>query len=500
MLAAAVAAAPPRPLPAGRPGPLSFSDAVAAAKAEAAGAAAQEAGVGRKVDVAGAAVDDTGEDDEPVEYRPYHIAFENWTAAAVVVIFLVYPTVTQQLFRMFGCLEIGGGERVLKREMSISCESSTYTFWVMAITVPFLVVFGLGVPLASFGVLHRNRHLTRDLDFARKFSFLYKGYRPERLYWETVGLLRKLTISFIVVFFEGRQLIQSLLGLGLLVGFFTLDLVAKPFQTPRLNALGAASLAASSITIYSGMFLNNFISDDDEMAVTVFLLAVNLAFLLAVALVVARNFLHSAVTVTTTFRNRVNSDVELSRHGKMTFRRVAGIVRHAYGAFSEHGREKEEEGGDADAPRSPPAISSSFSSAGAAAGAPAAKAAPPSFATAAFRAFADPSGPLSSPPSGGSALLALLAPLDLADSESGGAPRGARPGRPAARHAPAAPATAEAPVAWTDLTAAAAAQLVAAEAAGAAAGGGPQPWSPPSELVDDVAAAHRGDALAVQDA
>eukprot|EP00741_Cyanophora_paradoxa_P007802 tig00001214_g7548.t1 len=297
---------------------------------------------------------------DPVAHRPLRLALDYWVSAALVTIFLVYPTVTQQLFRMFGCIDVGNGTLVLKREMSIGCASAGYRLWLLAVTVPCLLAFGLGLPVAVFLLLLRNKHRVRELAFRRKFSFLFKGYRRERLYWETVSLVRKLVIGFVVVFFEGRQLIQSLLGFGVLVFFFSMNLVMKPWETRRLNLVDNLALFASTTTIYSGIFLTGpDLTEADTMAVTVCLLGLNLAFLAMVAFVVLRNLAASGAAAAATFRARLAADPAWSRPAEgpaaaATFRRVGLLAKHAYGALTARHGGEEGEDSEAGSPRAGP--------------------------------------------------------------------------------------------------------------------------------------------------
>jgi hypothetical protein len=97
-----------------------------------------------------------------------------------------------------------------------------------------------------------------------KFGFLYNGYKRDNFGWEIIIMYRKIVCLFISVLL-GRSgiIVQAFVLLILLVIFYQLNGVNRPFRTRALNEVEDASLMTQIITIYCGLF---FISQANEDA------------------------------------------------------------------------------------------------------------------------------------------------------------------------------------------------------------------------------------------
>lgn len=94
-----------------------------------------------------------------------------------------------------------------------------------------------------------------------KFGFLYNGYKRDNYGWEIIIMYRKILCLFIGVALGSKGIIvQAFVLLILLVVFYQLNGVNRPFGTRALNEVEDASLMTQIITIYCGLF---FISKAD---------------------------------------------------------------------------------------------------------------------------------------------------------------------------------------------------------------------------------------------
>jgi hypothetical protein len=120
-------------------------------------------------------------------------------------------------------------------------------------------MWGLGIPFFALVLLTREKHKLSKIDTLEKFGFLYRGYKKEFFYWETVIMYRKVILIFISVFIQNYGAIsQAMIVFLLLIIFFVINTNKKPFVSIALNDLETYSLASSMITIYCGIF---YISD-----------------------------------------------------------------------------------------------------------------------------------------------------------------------------------------------------------------------------------------------
>eukprot|EP01012_Entosiphon_sulcatum_P008615 TRINITY_DN14727_c0_g1_i3.p1 TRINITY_DN14727_c0_g1~~TRINITY_DN14727_c0_g1_i3.p1 ORF type:complete len:1977 (+),score=156.81 TRINITY_DN14727_c0_g1_i3:31-5931(+) len=117
---------------------------------------------------------------------------------SVVAVFLLYPSLMQQLAKGFRCTEEINKHRYLVFDVSIECAGPQYVFFRTLCTI-FSLSYGILVPVTAVIVLRINIRWLQDTIFFTRYGFLYKGYRPHAWWWEAVLLVRKAMLSFIVV-------------------------------------------------------------------------------------------------------------------------------------------------------------------------------------------------------------------------------------------------------------------------------------------------------------
>ena len=81
--------------------------------------------------------------------------------------------------------------------------------WVSVVVIPFIILWGLGIPSLAFFLLRRVKSNLDDVAIKEKYGFIYNGYRVEKYYWEIIIMYRKITFIFIAVFLrESGILVQ----------------------------------------------------------------------------------------------------------------------------------------------------------------------------------------------------------------------------------------------------------------------------------------------------
>ncbi len=121
--------------------------------------------------------------------------------------------------------------------------------------MPGCVVWVIGVPLIVWSLLKDRKQQLENEEVKSKFGFLYNGYKPSNYFWESVIMLRKVSIIFIAVFLQGEgSRIQAFVVFMLVVCFTVLTSRRKPYLSRRVNDLEVFSLLSSGITLYAGFF------------------------------------------------------------------------------------------------------------------------------------------------------------------------------------------------------------------------------------------------------
>ena len=82
-------------------------------------------------------------------------------------------------------------------DLNIICYKGPHYFWSYVVALPSIVVWGLGIPFFAFVLLSRERKKLKTLAVREKFGFLYRGYKNEFYYWETLIMYRKIALVVI---------------------------------------------------------------------------------------------------------------------------------------------------------------------------------------------------------------------------------------------------------------------------------------------------------------
>ena len=117
----------------------------------------------------------------------------------VILLFFLQPTIVEYSVSDFNCYQIDNQLRV-KNDLTIICWSSVHYFFSLAVALPSLVCWGLGIPFFALILLIRNRGSLNTIETKEKLGFLYNGYKKEYYFWEILIMYRKILIIFIAIF------------------------------------------------------------------------------------------------------------------------------------------------------------------------------------------------------------------------------------------------------------------------------------------------------------
>lgn len=89
----------------------------------------------------------------------------------------------------------------LVADLQVNCYKDEHLLYVLALTIPQILAYIIGLPAAGVVLLMRNKkRLLQDKSFRMRYGFLYFGYRKERAWWEAVICVRKVFIVLIGTF------------------------------------------------------------------------------------------------------------------------------------------------------------------------------------------------------------------------------------------------------------------------------------------------------------
>lgn len=185
------------------------------------------------------------------------------------VTYISYVGLTRLAVRIFYCVSIYDSDDPSSNsqttrwaiDTSIQCYSQDHST-LIGIGVVVLLLVSLAFPLVSAFIIVKNKSQSDNQQGSmfETMGFLYRAFKDEFMFWESVTMLRKGCLSVIVVFsYTYGSLAQGLLAQIVLVLSLCLHLYYFPFRRElnRLNSYEFGSLLVSCFTFLLGQFFND---------------------------------------------------------------------------------------------------------------------------------------------------------------------------------------------------------------------------------------------------
>lgn len=189
-----------------------------------------------------------------------------------LVLFIVYPFVTNRLFVMLNCRTLSDTESVLVDNYSVDCNTNRHTAY-QAISVVAIILFSLGVPVGiAVGMmisrkrqkeqfrtptwryiarkamvqlghddLRETKYAMIDITLGSRFGSLVSAYNPGFFYFECIDMLRKLVLVGMLTIVPAGSTLQVSTGLTFSFAFFAAHIRTLPFRFSEDNWLKATT-------------------------------------------------------------------------------------------------------------------------------------------------------------------------------------------------------------------------------------------------------------------
>jgi hypothetical protein len=207
-------------------------------------------------------------------------------ATAVVLFFLVHPSLVKEYFAFFSCRRLDGSDFWLTSNLDIKCFDEQHSLYAFSVALPAILLWGLGVPSFILGILVKRRKKLGTLLMKCRFGFFYNGFKKTHFYWEFLILYRKIIIINLVVFVGNQSIpIQALSIMVILLVFLALQFWQQPYTSAALNTMELRAILVAGITIYCGLYyLTGSSSEGFKVVLFIMIVVVNSYFIY--------NFLH----------------------------------------------------------------------------------------------------------------------------------------------------------------------------------------------------------------
>jgi hypothetical protein len=117
-----------------------------------------------------------------------------------------------------------------------------------AIAAASLVIWGLGIPLALFAMMHRFRD-----DPKYSFIIISYGYKPTLRWWEAWECLKKFLILLIITFLRATPELAAVILLAFLCFTITLTAECHPFTSSLINRAHTACEFLNFFVLLTGL-------------------------------------------------------------------------------------------------------------------------------------------------------------------------------------------------------------------------------------------------------
>jgi hypothetical protein len=236
--------------------------------------------------------------------QPALLVLRKLPVTLLVLAFYAYPTLLRASLGFFACVRIDrlvqadgsplppGATAPLSHPLGYwasnitqECFEGYHKGWALGLGLPSILLWCIVVPVAMGMGLFLCRAKASTDSFREHFGFLYRNYRPERVWWEAVWAARTVALTLISVFTVPMNRYFSVLAL--LMVFWAsavLQNVFRPYASPtlhRMHMVSTSCLAATTVgalAIFAYDIQDPYAAKRLRIAIAVLVLLVNVLF------------------------------------------------------------------------------------------------------------------------------------------------------------------------------------------------------------------------------
>jgi hypothetical protein len=123
-----------------------------------------------------------------VDFRRYMVV------SLVCIIFVFHPRMSFESLSLFQCQEIDDNKYGMRGNLYYEWYSTDHLIWIMAIAMPMILIWVVGIPVLAFVILFKNRGNLEKWAIQRYMLVIYQGLKPEVFYWEFLNTTRKIIL------------------------------------------------------------------------------------------------------------------------------------------------------------------------------------------------------------------------------------------------------------------------------------------------------------------
>jgi hypothetical protein len=188
---------------------------------------------------------------------------------AFASLFLTYPFVSQTVFQVFMCRDLGSASYLVV-DYQISCDDAEWST-LSSIGVVAVVTYPIAIPVLTLLLLFKNRHdiQSGDGNAYERYAFLVGDYKPTYYYWDCFEMLRKVTLTGLMAFVQRGTVMQLVVGITISMVSLTTSAWCQPYVAARANAFKVATEMSVLVTLTTSMLLRVDLESENLDSTTV---------------------------------------------------------------------------------------------------------------------------------------------------------------------------------------------------------------------------------------
>jgi hypothetical protein len=266
-------------------------------------------------------------------------AGDNFRANLFVIVFLLYPSVSNAAFSMFNCKAFDGSQELLHTDYRISCNTSVHKFYcVIALFV--IVGFSIGTPATMVCLMLRRmreyssengserfvaRRVADDLKIddrtaadaihdvatGREYSFLVNAFKSRYYFWEGIDCGRKLLLVGMLVLAGRGSVLQLFVAVCVSFVSLALQLVLQPYKHPEDNLFKVATDVHICLVVTISLIIKALGDHRDEevLAIGFYDSVLVLTFIFAIPVTFVYSVRAKRTMMRQTLRDRASEDI-----------------------------------------------------------------------------------------------------------------------------------------------------------------------------------------------
>lgn len=201
---------------------------------------------------------------------------------ALFISFVVYSSVSFNIFQTFVCETLDDGVKYLRADYSLTCSTGVHTA-MMVYAGLMILVYPVGIPAVYTWWLFSNRHdLVRVgtpgnrlegppmLDHLQPMRDLWSSYKPRRYYFEVLECGRRIALTGLAAFLWPDSAAQVAIEVVLAAIFMAVSDVLSPFADPFDGWLYRTGAWIIFFSMYLALLLKVDASDEDSQSQAAF--------------------------------------------------------------------------------------------------------------------------------------------------------------------------------------------------------------------------------------